>query len=72
MDTFNRFEIWYAELPALENSSVIRGRRPVILISNSGESYAEAGAAAGMSKSAAYYEKSLDADASHLAPYLVC
>lgn len=34
MDTFNRFEIWYAELPALEDSSVIRGRRPVILISN--------------------------------------
>ena len=34
MDTFNRFEIWYAELPTLEDSSVIRGRRPVILISN--------------------------------------
>ena len=34
MDTFNRFEIWYAELPVLEHSSVIRGRRPVILISS--------------------------------------
>ena len=34
MDTFNRFEIWYAELPTLEDSSVIRGRRPVILITS--------------------------------------
>lgn len=34
MSTYRRFEIWYAELPRYENSSVIRGKRPVILISN--------------------------------------
>ena len=34
MYTFNRYEIWFAELSTLGDSHVMRGKRPVILVSN--------------------------------------
>lgn len=29
-----QFEIWYADLPFIEGSNIIHGRRPVVIISN--------------------------------------
>ena len=34
MYTYNRYEIWFAELSTLEDSHVMRGKRPVVLVSN--------------------------------------
>lgn len=34
MYTYNRYEIWFAELSTLGDSHVMRGKRPVVLVSN--------------------------------------